>query len=485
MSGPAPDLLSSSTAEDADDELLAALLGDDGVKPLTAEFENALLEERFRRESAVEWGRRVGVVGIVASLLTLGFGYVDWKMLAGQPALWLMWSMRLIGVFTAVVVALELRRLATPARVDRGALALLLAFTATLMMVVVLQRKGVMFETPAAIMCVFGFYLFIPTRLPIQASGGMLIAAGFIGLHAAVGDSPAMALVSSATTLATINMLGAYTARRNHQLLRREYVALQQARRLAAAERKRTGELQVSVDALARSNADLEQFAYVASHDLQAPLRNITSFAQLLQKRFAPALGSEGADFVRAVVDGSSHMHQLVTDLLAFSRVGRVRGPAARVETEQVWQQVEYQMAADIRERGAIVTHDPLPPVPGSATEILQLFQNLLENALKFQPEGGTPRIHVAARRCHMGWEFLMHDNGIGIAREHHEKIFQVFQRLHGGDRYTGTGIGLAICQKVVNQHGGRIWVESDVGRGSMFRFTLPSVISQAFPRAA
>lgn len=224
---------------------------------------------------------------------------------------------------------------------------------------------------------------------------------------------------------------------------------------------------------LARSNAELEQFAYVASHDLQEPLRMVASYTQLLAKRYGDRLDGDAKEFMEFIVDGATRMKQLIEDLLAFSRVGTRGKEFRRVECETALQRALANLQLAIDQSGAVVTHDPLPAVSGDDSQLVQLFQNLIGNALKFS---GTeaPRIHVGVEQRPDEWVFAVRDNGIGIDRQYFERIFIVFQRLHAKSDYPGTGIGLAICKKVVERHGGRIWVESEPGKGSVFYFSLP-----------
>ncbi|MGH8518312.1 MAG: PAS domain-containing sensor histidine kinase, partial [Panacagrimonas sp.] len=225
-------------------------------------------------------------------------------------------------------------------------------------------------------------------------------------------------------------------------------------------------------DDLARSNRDLEQFAYVASHDLQAPLRSVIGFSQLLRRRYDSQFDQDGREFLEHVESSARHMQALVNGVLAFSRVGAQGADFVEVDAEAVLTEVESNLSAVIRERGAQLTHDPLPRVRASRIEFNQLLQNLIVNGLKFQP-GPEPRVHVSATREKEGWHFSVRDWGIGIGAEHQERIFQIFQRLHPPEAYEGTGIGLAVCQKIVQRHGGRIWVDSSPGEGAIFHFTL------------
>jgi PAS domain S-box-containing protein len=233
--------------------------------------------------------------------------------------------------------------------------------------------------------------------------------------------------------------------------------------------------LKARTEELGRSNRELEQFAYVASHDLQEPLRMVTSYSQLLARRYRDQLDADAREFIAFAVDGATRMQGLINDLLKFSRVGTRGKPLAPLALERPLADALANLAVAQRESGANVAHDPLPTVMGDAVQLTQLFQNLVGNAIKFRTPGCAPQIHVGARRCAEGWEVAIRDNGIGIGPEYFERIFVIFQRLHGKEEYPGTGIGLALCKKIVERHGGRIWVESRAGEGSTFRFTLPA----------
>jgi light-regulated signal transduction histidine kinase (bacteriophytochrome) len=224
---------------------------------------------------------------------------------------------------------------------------------------------------------------------------------------------------------------------------------------------------------LLRSNAELEQFAYVASHDLQEPLRKVASFCQLLERRYKGQLDERGEQYIEFAVDGAKRMQQLINDLLAFSRVGRLTSDFVDVDLSAALAQALTQLDMVVSEAGAQVTSDPLPTVQGENTLLVQLFQNLVGNGVKFSG-GATPRIHIGVRRDGDMWEFCCSDNGIGIEPQYQDKIFVIFQRLHGRDVYGGTGIGLAMCKKIVEYHGGRMWLDTTVTEGATFRWTLP-----------
>ncbi|MDD4954785.1 MAG: PAS domain S-box protein [Candidatus Omnitrophica bacterium] len=224
---------------------------------------------------------------------------------------------------------------------------------------------------------------------------------------------------------------------------------------------------------LKRSNENLEQFAYVASHDLQEPLRVMASYSQLLEKRYKEKMDKDANEFIDFIVDAAKRMQKLITDLLAYSRVGRLDARMDAVDCNEILGKVRYTLSPLIEETKAVITNDTLPVSVCSEIQLIQLFQNLIQNAIKFKGEA-APRIHIGARRQNNEWVFSVADNGIGIDGKYKDKIFLIFQRLHTRDKYPGTGIGLSICKKIVEAHGGRIWVESEPGRGSTFYFTVP-----------
>jgi signal transduction histidine kinase len=232
-------------------------------------------------------------------------------------------------------------------------------------------------------------------------------------------------------------------------------------------------DLAQKVDELARSNADLEQFAYVASHDLQEPLRMVTAYTQLLSERYRGKLDENADKFIGYASEGAQRMQVLIQDLLAFSRVGRNNAAIGSVDCNAVMADVLQTLAPAVQESGAVVTYDALPAVWADRTQLAQVFQNLVGNAIKFR--GKEPAVvSVQAEKTVQRWQFSVSDNGIGIAPEFAENIFVVFQRLHARTEYPGNGIGLAICKKIVERNGGKIWVESQPGSGCSFKFTLP-----------
>lgn len=223
----------------------------------------------------------------------------------------------------------------------------------------------------------------------------------------------------------------------------------------------------------ARSYAELERFVHVASHDLKEPLRTITSHLDLLQRRYKGALDSDADEFISYAVNGAVRMNRLINDLLAYSEVGREPVQLELADLETVFERAIENLSVILAASGAVVTHDLLPSVTANPSQLTQVFENLISNAVKFR-NGHQPRVHVSYERNQEEWTFCVEDNGLGIAPEHLRRIFELFERLHTEEQYPGTGIGLAICRKIVGRHGGRIWAESEPGRGSAFYFTIP-----------
>ncbi len=261
-----------------------------------------------------------------------------------------------------------------------------------------------------------------------------------------------------------------------HAEMRHRRGAEEEVRQLNAdLERKvadRTAELAERAKDLERSNMELQQFAYVASHDLQEPLRTIASFTQLLAKRYGDKLDDKAREFITFAVDGSKRMQTLINDLLSFSRVGTQGRLLVSVSTDAVLDAVLKNLKRGIEESRAIITRDPLPIVLADELQLSQILQNLIGNAIKFR-RNQAATVHIGAEQTASGWNISVRDNGIGVAPEHSERIFVIFQRLHTKTQYPGTGIGLAICKKIAERDGGRIWLEPTPGGGSTFTFSI------------
>ncbi|MEV4950013.1 ATP-binding protein [Streptomyces sp. NPDC053755] len=259
--------------------------------------------------------------------------------------------------------------------------------------------------------------------------------------------------------------------------LRRLSGEIDSMRRRLVRELAFTEEARLRLDAqaadLQRSNAELEQFAYVASHDLQEPLRKVSSFTQLLQRRYGGQLDARADQYIEFAVDGANRMQTLINDLLDFSRVGRLHNAHQKVDVDEVLRQTLSSLSVGIEESDATITHDPLPTLIADPTQMGMLWQNLIGNAVKFRRPGEAPRIHVTAAREGELWRFTVTDNGIGIAPEYADKVFVIFQRLHTKDVYSGSGIGLAMCKKIVEFHGGTIAVDTEYRDGARISFTL------------
>lgn len=252
------------------------------------------------------------------------------------------------------------------------------------------------------------------------------------------------------------------------------YLDISERKRSEKAVAEQGRQLLHAMEELQRSNAELEQFAYVASHDLQEPLRMVASYCQLLQRRYAAKLDADANEFINFAVEGAKRMQNLINDLLMYSRVGTKGKELVATSLEEVLADALANLSVAIAESRAEITHDPLPQVTGDGVQLLQLLQNLIGNALKFRRDEPV-RIHIGARREGDRWSIGVTDNGIGIDPQYADRIFLIFQRLHTRAQYPGTGIGLSVCRKIVERHGGKIWVEPAPGQGSVFKFTLPA----------
>ena len=230
--------------------------------------------------------------------------------------------------------------------------------------------------------------------------------------------------------------------------------------------------LKKTMDDLKRSNRELEQFAYVSSHDLQEPLRMISSFTQLLERRYKNKLDNDADEYIDFIVEGAQRMKYLIDDLLTFSRLNTQSKEFENVDLETILDIVLSNLTVFIKENNALITHDPLPTVTADESQMMQVFQNLIANAIKFHGSK-PPEIHIFAQKKNREWKFAVTDNGIGIDPEYKKQIFEVFKRLHTREEYPGSGIGLSVTQKIINMHGGNIWVESELGKGSTFYFTI------------
>jgi light-regulated signal transduction histidine kinase (bacteriophytochrome) len=318
-------------------------------------------------------------------------------------------------------------------------------------------------------------------RLLPWALGGVLL----LGLLRVLGQDAGLYSTAVGTTLfavafcALLVFVLLYVARIADRV-EIERIRAERANKAAApalAERaelleQANAELAAATARLERSNEELQRFATVASHDLREPLRVVSGFADLLTRRFRDQLGAEGNRFVQAITTGVARMDEMISDLLSYARAGRIDQPLEPVDANEVVAEALSSLQRAVQDAGAEVEVEPLPMVKGNAPALRQLFQNLIANAIKFVDEQ-PPRVRIWAAEVPEGWRFTVRDNGIGIAPEQADRIFGMFTQLNSGDRYPGTGVGLAVCQRIVDVHGGRIWVEPAPGGGSQFMFTI------------
>ena len=239
------------------------------------------------------------------------------------------------------------------------------------------------------------------------------------------------------------------------------------------ARKHAEAQLQRTIADLERSNTELEQFAYIASHDLQEPLRMVSSYTQLLDQRYGEQLDDKAKKYIHYAVDGAVRMQTLINDLLAYSRVGSQSRPPTATDSLAALNAASQNLTTLIEESQSLITHDTLPTLHADPSQLALVFQNLLSNAIKFRGSE-PPRIHVSAKKILGHWLFSLKDNGIGIEPQHAQRVFVIFQRLHTRAEYPGTGIGLAVCQRIITRHGGKIWFDSTLGQSTTFFFTLP-----------
>lgn len=287
------------------------------------------------------------------------------------------------------------------------------------------------------------------------------------------GVKAATAAISMLTAVALVPLVPRMLAMRTPEELEQINTKLQDEIEL---RQQAQNELAATVRRLEQSNLELEQFAYAASHDLQAPLRSVVSFTQLAEKELAGQLSGNVKEYFEYIKTGGKQMQDLVGDLLTMSRIDASDEAFTAVSTQEAMAAVCGQLHSDVADSGAVIEYQNLPMVHGDAVQIRQLFQNLIGNGIKFQEQGSMPRVEIQAQPDDGCWHFIVSDNGIGIAAEHMNKLFTVFKRLHTKEQYEGTGMGLAICRKIVVRHGGRIWIESEPGAGTQVHFTLPDV---------
>ncbi|GHF47909.1 signal transduction histidine kinase/DNA-binding response OmpR family regulator [Deinococcus metalli] len=292
------------------------------------------------------------------------------------------------------------------------------------------------------------------TAVPITQGSRVLGVLGVLDMPLSTPDDRTLLLTFAELCAQTLDRVTLAQAERQHRL---------------TLERR----VQERTAALERSNRELEQFAYVASHDLKEPLRTVSSFAQLLQGRHGAQLDERGQRYLTIVIEGAQRMFTLIEDVLAMARVSHAASPRP-VHLDGLLDDVVSSLDSLSQETGAQITSSPLPTLAGDPTQFVQLFQNVIGNALKFRRPGVPPRVHVAAHPVPEGWEFTVTDNGIGMEAQYLEQVFTVFQRLHSRQAYPGNGIGLSVCQKIVESHGGRIWLESVPDQGTTLHFTLP-----------
>ncbi len=311
------------------------------------------------------------------------------------------------------------------------------------------------------------FSLWLPKNRHTLVAGTGVTALTILGIFLSpAGEKPAVFLANRLLSLIVIWTAVVFILkyRRSLEVIREHADALNQANM----------DLNTQSKELKRSNEELEQFAYMVSHDLHEPLRMVSRYTQLLARRYKDKIDKDATDFISHAVEGANRMQWLINDLLNYSRVQSNESAFEQTSFSEILGQVKTNLQIAIEKSSASITNDFLPTIHANPVQIMQLFQNLLDNAIKFSGEM-PPRIHISTDKKGDEWVFSVNDKGIGIDPQFNERIFLIFKRLHDRDKYPGTGIGLAVCKRIVERHGGRIWVESETGNGATFYFTIPA----------
>lgn len=341
------------------------------------------------------------------------------------------------------------------------------AVSAHLLALAMMWRPNALVETPEGRWLRFAVFVSLLNQLLVQPFW-------------LPGAAAAASTLGAAMNLVVYSIVGVGVLVGVHATARNEIAAREAAEEQALERSRVEAALARQAARLQQANEELAQYAYLASHDLQEPLRMVTNYLQLIDRRYRDVLDEDGREFMHFAVDGAVRMKRLTNDLLAYSRISTRPLEPRMTDAGEALAAARKNLEMAIGESGAEVTSGELPTVPVDAVQLVQLFQNLVANALKFRRPEAAPSVHVSARDEGAAWRFSVRDNGIGIDEKYHDKVFAVFQRLHRNDRYPGSGIGLALCRKIVERHGGRIWFESVPGEGTTFHFTIPIEVDAA-----